>query len=76
MERQQAGIFIWDKPLPDPEQLNAAIPQSEWERGLDGNPRAAMGTNCRRRSSRSEQRHSLPLHLGNEGSARMRYRRT
>jgi hypothetical protein len=27
---------IHDKPLPDPEQLNAAIPQSEWERGLDG----------------------------------------
>jgi hypothetical protein len=31
--------IIRDKPLPDPEQLNAAIPQSEWERGLDGNLR-------------------------------------
>jgi hypothetical protein len=28
--------IIRDKPLPDTEQLNAAIPQSEWERGLDG----------------------------------------
>lgn len=31
--------LIRDKPLPDLEQLNAAIPQSEWERGRDGNPR-------------------------------------
>jgi hypothetical protein len=31
--------LIHDKPLPDIEQLNAAIPQSEWERGLDGNLR-------------------------------------
>ena len=30
---------IREKPLPDPEQLNATIPQSEWERGLDGKPR-------------------------------------
>jgi hypothetical protein len=28
--------IIRDKPLPDIEQLNAAIPQSEWQRGLDG----------------------------------------
>jgi hypothetical protein len=27
---------IADKPLPDPEQLNSAIPQAEWERGTDG----------------------------------------
>ena len=27
---------ISDKPLPDPEQLNAAIPENEWERGIDG----------------------------------------
>jgi hypothetical protein len=27
---------IRDKPLPNPEQLNSAIPQSEWERGIDG----------------------------------------
>jgi hypothetical protein len=27
---------IRDKPLPDIEQLNATIPQSEWEKGLDG----------------------------------------
>jgi hypothetical protein len=26
---------IGDKPLPDPEQLNSAIPKSEWERGND-----------------------------------------
>ena len=30
---------IIDKPLPDLEQLNAAIPKSEWETGLDGQPR-------------------------------------
>jgi len=29
-----------DTPLPDVEQLNAQIPQSEWETGLDGQPRA------------------------------------
>jgi hypothetical protein len=28
-----------DEPLPDHEELNAQIPQSEWETGLDGNPR-------------------------------------
>jgi hypothetical protein len=27
------------KPLPDPDQLNAAIPVSEWEEGPDGRPR-------------------------------------
>lgn len=27
---------IRDKPLPDPEQLNAAIPKNEWEKGIDG----------------------------------------
>jgi hypothetical protein len=30
---------IPDKPLPDPEDLNAAIPLSEWEKGIDGKPR-------------------------------------
>jgi hypothetical protein len=30
---------ITAKPLPDPTELNAAIPQSEWEIGLDGKPR-------------------------------------
>ena len=30
---------IIDKPLPDLEQLNGAIPKSEWECGLDGHPR-------------------------------------
>jgi hypothetical protein len=30
------ATFIREKPLPDLEQLNAAIPQSEWERGTDG----------------------------------------
>jgi hypothetical protein len=28
-----------EHPLPDPEALNAAIPISEWERGLNGEPR-------------------------------------
>jgi len=30
---------IVDKPLPDIDKLNAAIPKSEWEEGLDGNPK-------------------------------------
>jgi hypothetical protein len=30
---------IREKPLPDPEELNAAIPRSEWELDLNGNPR-------------------------------------
>ena len=30
---------IIDKPLPDLEQLNAAIPKGEWAPGLDGHPR-------------------------------------
>ncbi len=30
---------IADKPLPDLDELNAAIPKSEWELGLDGQPR-------------------------------------
>jgi hypothetical protein len=31
--------YIVEHPLPDPDELNAAIPQSEWEIGLDGKPR-------------------------------------
>ena len=31
---------IRDKPLPDPDDLNAAIPVGEWEVGLDGQRRA------------------------------------
>lgn len=31
---------ITKHPLPDVEELNAQIPQDEWEEGLDGNPRA------------------------------------
>jgi len=30
---------IIDKPLPDVNELNASIPQAEWETGLDGHPR-------------------------------------
>jgi hypothetical protein len=30
---------IFEKPLPDPELLNAAIPQNEWEESIDGKPR-------------------------------------
>jgi len=30
---------ITEKPLPDPDTLNAQIPVSEWEEGLDGRPR-------------------------------------
>jgi hypothetical protein len=30
--------YLTEHPLPDPKQLNAAIPVEEWEIGLDGNP--------------------------------------
>jgi hypothetical protein len=30
--------YITEHPLPDPKQLNAAIPVAEWEVGLDGKP--------------------------------------
>src|SRR6476620_8398176 len=30
---------ITTKPLPDPDQLNAAIPVAEWQEGPDGRPR-------------------------------------
>jgi len=29
-----------DEPLPDPAELNEQIPENEWEKGLDGKPRA------------------------------------
>ena len=31
--------YISEHPLPDPDELNAAIPVAEWEIGLDGKPR-------------------------------------
>src|SRR5690348_9757828 len=37
--RSGKAEIISDKPLPDPEQLNSAIPVKEWERGIDGQPR-------------------------------------
>jgi hypothetical protein len=38
---QEAHVVetIAQKPLPDPDEMNAAIPQSEWEEGPDGKPR-------------------------------------
>jgi hypothetical protein len=30
---------ITEKPLPDPDELNAKIPMHEWEEGIDGRPR-------------------------------------
>jgi hypothetical protein len=36
MWKANRPTIIRDKPLPDLEQLNAAIPQSEWEHGKDG----------------------------------------
>jgi len=30
---------ITEHPLPDPEELNATIPQAEWDVGMDGKPR-------------------------------------
>jgi hypothetical protein len=37
LRRWKANVpdYIRDKPLPDVETLNAAIPRSEWEKGLD-----------------------------------------
>jgi hypothetical protein len=37
--RGQEAETIRDKPLPDPDELNAAIPKSEWELDLNGEPR-------------------------------------
>src|SRR5262245_32339212 len=37
---------IRDKPLPDVEQLNDSIPQSEWEKGIDGKPRRPWAHTC------------------------------
>jgi hypothetical protein len=31
-------FYITEHPLPDPDELNAAIPVAEWENGLDGKP--------------------------------------
>jgi hypothetical protein len=36
MWKENHPKHIRDKPLPDPEELNAAIPKSEWEKGMDG----------------------------------------
>jgi hypothetical protein len=35
--KNNVADFIWDKPLPDPQQLNNTIPKSEWEKGLNSN---------------------------------------
>jgi hypothetical protein len=37
--RDKRPEYITEHPLPDPEELNAAIPVAEWEIGLDGKPR-------------------------------------
>lgn len=39
MWRDNIPTDITEKPLPDPATLNAQIPVSEWEEGLDGRPR-------------------------------------
>jgi hypothetical protein len=36
---------IRKKPLPDPDELNRAIPMSEWEKGIDGKPRPPWSHN-------------------------------
>jgi hypothetical protein len=38
MWRDGKPTVITDKPLPDPDDLNAAIPVSEWEKGMDDRP--------------------------------------
>jgi hypothetical protein len=42
--KDRVPTVITDKPLPDPDELNATIPQSEWEIGLDGKPRPPWQT--------------------------------
>ena len=41
LQRWKGGMpeKITDKPLPDPDALNSAIPVQEWEAGVDGRPR-------------------------------------
>jgi hypothetical protein len=39
MWKANKPTVIHDKPLPNLEELNAAISRSEWERGIDGQPR-------------------------------------
>jgi len=39
MWKEDSPTDITEKPLPDPETLNAQIPVSEWEEGVDGRPR-------------------------------------
>jgi len=36
--KDQKPEYKTERPLPDPEDLNAAIPVAEWETGLDGKP--------------------------------------
>jgi hypothetical protein len=44
---QKVIATIIDKPLPDPANLNAEIPKSEWEADLNGNPRPPwVTTHC------------------------------
>jgi hypothetical protein len=38
--KDKRAEYITEQPLPDPKQLNNAIPLAEWELGLDGKPRA------------------------------------
>ena len=37
--KDKMAEYIVEKPLPDPDELNAAIPVQEWEAGVDGKPR-------------------------------------
>jgi hypothetical protein len=37
--KNNVAEYIVEKPLPDPNELNAAIPIQEWEAGVDGKPR-------------------------------------
>ena len=40
MWKNRIPTVITKLPLPDVDELNAAIPRNEWEKGLDGQPRA------------------------------------
>jgi len=45
-------ISIFDRPLPNPDELNSKIPESEWELGLDGKPRPPCLTSSARPGSK------------------------
>ena len=57
------------KPLPDINELNAAVPQSEWEPGLRRQAEAAVGASVNRVPARPGERRVLHLPEQHDGRA-------